>query len=410
MRLVPTGAVVRMKDYPALWDRTIFTPAIPYSVKRLPKDVGMPEFAELEVGPRERTTHVLFLLDAASAAPKLFVDTTGTGDLAAAPALPLTLSFHSSQPDRPDSYTGSLSVPVRWGDETATVHFDLGVWRYNRGRETPNPLPDVVLYRADYGREGEIRLSGRAYHAMLADPVGSGDFRGARSMVPGQKKTGIHLLIDVNANGIFDRRGEQYDTGMPFNIRGVTYEIRNMDASGSRFEVVHSAHQVAEILPPPDLSAGSPSVPFSARTTTGATVRFPSDYRGRIVLLYFWGSWCGDCRSEMPNVSRVYAAAHARGLDILGVSCDRASAKQQVADFLKADRMTWPEIYDGKWIHSAVAGLYCIHNIPTGVLVEGATGKILASGQDVIGSRLAPTVESALARLRRPQTRRAGGR
>jgi thiol-disulfide isomerase/thioredoxin len=396
--LVSTGAVARMKDYRALWNQTVLAPAVPATVSRLPKEVGQPEFAEMLVGPRGSPTRLIFLLDAATATPKLYVDMSGTGDFSATTPLPLTLSFHPPEKSKPDSFTGSLTVSFRFGAETAMLHFEIGIWHYLRDKDGTAPLPDVLLYRADYAREGEMRLAGRAYHVMLADPVGCGDFRGTRTGVPGQLKTGIHLLIDVNGNGIFDRRGEQYDTGLPFNIRGITYEIRNMDASGAQLEVVRSAHHVAEILPPPNLSAGNPAVPFTARTMSGATVHFPSDYRGRIVLLYFWGSWCPDCKNELPNLSRVYAAMHAHGLEILGASVDRAGMRAQLADFLTRNHMPWPEVYDGKWIHSAVAGLYFIHNIPTGVLVDGTTGRILASGQDVIGARLASTITKALAR------------
>src|SRR5438128_2651644 len=83
-------------------------------------------------------------------------------------------------------------------------------------------------------------------HAWPSDALTRGDFRGARpSGVQGQ--SGVFLLIDVNGNGKIDPRGETFDAMQPFNIGGVTYEARDIDAAGFGIEIVKSARTVPEI-------------------------------------------------------------------------------------------------------------------------------------------------------------------
>jgi len=72
-----------------------------------------------------------------------------------------------------------------------------------------------------------------------------------------------------------------------------------------------------------DRSAGETMPSFMARTIDGRTVRFPEDYRGKVVLLDFWATWCPACRAEMPNFVSAYADYRERGVEFLGISLDK---------------------------------------------------------------------------------------
>jgi len=68
-----------------------------------------------------------------------------------------------------------------------------------------------------------------------------------------------------------------------------------------------------------------------------------------------------------------------------------------VATFTKEKKMTWPQIYDGKWWQAQVGQTYAIESIPSAFLVDGDTGTILGSGMECREESLGPAIEKALA-------------
>lgn len=72
--------------------------------------------------------------------------------------------------------------------------------------------------------------------------------------------------------------------------------------------------------PPGD---GSKSVPadFDLQTIDGRTIKL-SDYRGKVLVLDFWATWCGPCRQEVPQLVRIAGQGRARGLEVVGLHID----------------------------------------------------------------------------------------
>src|SRR5437868_1783776 len=138
-------------------------------------------------------------------------------------------------------------------------------------------------------------------------------------------------------------------------------------------------------------------ITFESETTKSRPVRFPEDYKDKVVLLDFWAMWCPPCREEIPNVVRVYNQFHRQGFDILGVSLDKAEQQRTLALFTMRYGMSWPQIYDGGYWKAEIASLYGINSIPNAYLVDGTTGRILAMGDALRGPGLAQAVAAALA-------------
>jgi len=145
------------------------------------------------------------------------------------------------------------------------------------------------------------------------------------------------------------------------------------------------AHQVGDTV-----------TPFKANALDGKPVNFPADYKGKIVMLDFWATWCGPCMAEAPNVVATYKQYHSKGLEILGVSLDQSNSANKVKQVTAKEAMTWRQVYDGKFWEARIAVLYQIHSIPSAFLVDGDTGEILAAGNSLRGDGLQKSIEKAL--------------
>ncbi|MCC7030640.1 MAG: AhpC/TSA family protein [Chitinophagaceae bacterium] len=108
-----------------------------------------------------------------------------------------------------------------------------------------------------------------------------------------------------------------------------------------------------------------------------------SSFRGKVVLLDFWASWCGPCRKENPNVVAAYNKFHSKGLEILGVSLDDNKSNWQQA--IAKDGLTWTHVSDLEGWQSKAAQLYGVQSIPANFLLD-KDGKIIA--KDLRGEML----------------------
>ena len=108
-----------------------------------------------------------------------------------------------------------------------------------------------------------------------------------------------------------------------------------------------------------------------------------ADWRGKVVLVDFWASWCPDCLREMPDVLKAYRQYHDKGFEVVGVSMDHD--KVAMLAFLKKHEIPWPQEYDGQAWDSSIAVKYGVKGIPEMWLVD-RNGHVIATG--VHGSQL----------------------
>jgi len=118
-------------------------------------------------------------------------------------------------------------------------------------------------------------------------------------------------------------------------------------------------------------SSAKPAPEFSLKDASGQTVRL-ADYRGKVVLLDFWATWCGPCQQEAPIVDRIAQRYGAQGLAVVGVNTSDEAGN--AAPFAKRHHLSYPIAYDEG---QRVAMAYGVENLPT-LIVISKTGKVVA--------------------------------
>lgn len=93
------------------------------------------------------------------------------------------------------------------------------------------------------------------------------------------------------------------------------------------------------------LTVGKEAPDFRLPDLNDKEVRL-SDFRGKVVFLNFWATWCKPCREEMPSMEVLYKNFEKDGLVILAVSIDRVTTKKDIPPFVKGLNLTFPVLVD----------------------------------------------------------------
>jgi peroxiredoxin len=141
------------------------------------------------------------------------------------------------------------------------------------------------------------------------------------------------------------------------------------------------------------LFVGAPFPDFSVTDLDGRSLSL-SSYKGQVILVDFWATWCDPWVKDLPNLLAIYQKYHARGFDIIGISLDKENQHDALAAFLKANHLPWRQFYDGKYWDNILAVKYGVTAIPQSYLLDGQ-GRILAVSPH--GAALSSAIEAALA-------------
>jgi peroxiredoxin len=124
-----------------------------------------------------------------------------------------------------------------------------------------------------------------------------------------------------------------------------------------------AAAQAAEMTP------GSQAPEFTLKSLKDKNLSL-REFRGQVVMINFWATWCGPCRQEMPALNALYEKYRSAGFVLLGVDVDAESGSAaQMAGKLK---VTYPILFDTEKKASA---LYLVSAMPTTVLID-RSGKV----------------------------------
>ena len=154
----------------------------------------------------------------------------------------------------------------------------------------------------------------------------------------------------------------------------ITIQLEGMDGSKAG-----SSASNAAVEPPRPNAEAAPN--FNLPSLDGENIQL-SDYRGRVVLINFWATWCPPCVAEMPALQAVRDELSPRGFEALAISLDRDSAnqyqtpavKEKVQNFVTDHGLTFPVLLADAGVSSAYGG---IRSIPTSIVVD-ANGNIVA--------------------------------
>lgn len=137
-------------------------------------------------------------------------------------------------------------------------------------------------------------------------------------------------------------------------------------------------------------------VPFDKPDINNAMVSL-ADYKGKVLLIDFWATWCPPCRAELPNVLNVYKEYHPKGFEIVSISLDytEETTPEAYRHWIDSAGMKWRHIYDGQAWDTEMVKRFFIGSIPAPFLV-GKDGTLVAWGDDLRGESLAVTVRGAL--------------
>ncbi len=140
--------------------------------------------------------------------------------------------------------------------------------------------------------------------------------------------------------------------------------IRNRVRAVASLGALAAMTIAAAAIPAATSLAGSEAPDFVLKSTSGTNERL-SEYRGDVVMLTFWASWCSDCRAQLDQLTAMRSRYQDAGVALLAVSLDQnAKQAKQVAAALGAD---YPILSDPS---GDVGKLYAVERVPVMVLID----------------------------------------
>ena len=210
----------------------------------------------------------------------------------------------------------------------------------------------------------------------------------ASAFKPGQELDREAVGLAQQAADTLENLEFYAESAAAYNLFAKYLEARNEERLAGLVETMRgSARRVGLV--------GNP-IEIKGTTVDGKQFDIAS-WKGKVVLVDYWATWCGPCIAELPNVQKAYEAYHSKGFEVVGISLDDDA--DRLAAFLKERQIPWttlfPEKEDERGWENPLARYYGIAGIPTVILVnkEGKVVSLNARG---------PALEQYLADLLGP--------
>lgn len=178
----------------------------------------------------------------------------------------------------------------------------------------------------------------------------------------------------------------QFAVDSTFNVNQLENLLNKLDPENPSLASIVKVKNI--INPVNDLIVGNTIFDFELRNQKDEMI-YTTAFRGKILLIDFWASWCIPCRKQNPDLLKIHNEFNGKGFEILGVSLDKDKDKWLSA--IKEDKLIWHNVLDQEGFGGKVASNYKVTFLPYNMLID-KEGKIIAI--DVKMSELNSTLKN----------------
>lgn len=367
-------------------ERVIFKPVSKSALK------GSKTFSETAhvttsrlVNPTGHPSFVSVLVEEEDEKPVIFVDLNADSNFSDDEKF----IFKREKSDNPYLMTTTINVPLKNSFFTACPVF----LRLFRDYQTEKMTADERLLQqsTEVFARGTVGVKGKKIMVQYAYGFES------KKITP---ESGL-LGVDADENGEIDmdnlspEAADAKDETVVFRV-GQTY-LSTKKADVEKNQIVLRENQ-AKDYKRAELAIGKELPDFSFVDLNGKKRKF-SEFRGKYVLLDFWGLWCPACRDELPYIKEAYKRFQGRGLEMVGMNTDEYSP-ESIKKTLDENGLVWTQARLASFVEFAGSQLR-IHSFPTTFLIS-PDGKILSMSRaergepDLRGKDLLDTLDEIL--------------
>lgn len=359
----------------------------PAAITREPAYKGKPKYGAFQIGNGPKSVTYFSVDEPQGDTGKLYVDRNQNGDLSDDG----NGEWDTSKTvDGIANYNAIVPLHASWGsaireDESGTYNVML-YKRHGDGR---------AGYVKTSARAGKMEIDGKSYNFLLVENTNDGIFS-----VPARidrTRRPVQLMVDINGDGLFSGVQEKteektiitreiFTLGEPFNLLGQWWQALP-SASGGNILIGavpspdgSSGVASGTIERSPLLAAGTLAPDFIAQSPEGKPVKL-SDFKGKVVILDFWATWCGPCKVSMPGLQKIYDDVRDQGVVVLSLNVwDEKSAFDSWVGINSGKVYNFTFAFDpaGRDKESIASSKYNVSGIPTMYIIN-RDGKVVAS-------------------------------
>lgn len=347
----------------------------PAAVKKEPTYRGTPRYATIKLGNTDKNEYVLAFDEPKDQEPRVYLDLNADGDL----TNDGDGAWHTTTPGKEGAapqLSGTWVFDIAWkagaDGKPAKGKYGLNFYR--------SPDRDAINFYRASARTGTIKIAGKDYEVMLIDNDNDGVYNklfdpAAPTVVGAPMSKPVWLSLD----------GGRYDIRGTFGFGDLNY-LATVSDDGAKLTMTPTMKIINIPRPterPAILGVGKEVPEFEAMLwKDGAEKPFKmSDYKGKIMVVDMWATWCGPCMSSLPHLSKLAAAVKDQGVVVMALNVfdDKGAYDRFVTENKGKYAFDIARDPAGREKGASIAGrLFNISAIPV-TYVIGKDGKIVAA-------------------------------